>query len=590
MTALAPTTVACGSIPAPSTISFSNGLGGGCLISGTSNLSTFSAAPDACGGTVVETWTATDNCGRTLASVSRNITVSPATLPTMTALAPTTVACGSIPAPSTISFSNGLSGGCLVNGSSNLSTFSAAPGACGGTVVETWTAPTDACGRAIAPVSRIITVNPAPLPIISAPSNITINCGNSLPTASTRSFSNGQSGNCIISGTSNTSTFSVVVAGNCNGQVQETWTAIDNCGRTLTPVSRTIFVKDNVAPIALCKDISINLDNTGNAATNAGAVNNNSSDGCSTISLSLSKTSFNCSNYGTNMVILTVTDNCMNAATCTAKVTIGYTSPPVAKCKNAIIMLSSAGNGSISASGINNTSTDICSANGLSLALSKTTFNCSNLGANVVTLTVTNVAGLSSTCTGMVTVKDLTRPVARCKAASATVASGGTVTVLPGAVNNGSTDACTSPPNLSLAPNTFTCMNAGANPVVLTVSDASGNVSTCAAVVTVTCGSGAAPEKAIGTQAFADYIELMDLFPNPAADRVNIRLSKAVPVATPVQILDNTGRVLFSGSIAESSNQLQVDLNQHKFTSGIYLVSVKLKDRVQTKSLVIFRE
>src|SRR5678810_949069 len=79
-------TVDCGGIPAASTISFSNGLSGGCLVSGTSNLSTFSATPGACGGDVTETWTATDACGRALASVSRTIHVQPAALPTMIAV------------------------------------------------------------------------------------------------------------------------------------------------------------------------------------------------------------------------------------------------------------------------------------------------------------------------------------------------------------------------------------------------------------------------------------------------------------------------------------------------------------------------
>ncbi|MCF6130193.1 gliding motility-associated C-terminal domain-containing protein [Flavobacterium sp. AS60] len=245
MTAPAATTVACGSLPAPSTISFSNGLSGGCLISGNSNPSTFSTTPGACGGTVTETWTATDSCGRALAPVSRTITVSPATLPTMTAPAATTVACGSLPAPSTISFSNGLSGGCLISGNSNPSTFSTTPGACGGTVTETWTA-TDSCGRALAPVSRIITVSPAALPTMTAPTAITVACG-SLPAPSTISFSNGLSGGCLISGTSNPSTFSTLSSA-CGGTITETWTATDSCGRALAPVSRTITVSPAALP------------------------------------------------------------------------------------------------------------------------------------------------------------------------------------------------------------------------------------------------------------------------------------------------------------------------------------------------------
>jgi hypothetical protein len=248
MTAPAAITVACGTLPAASTIAFSNGLSGGCLINGTSNASTFTATPNACGGTVTQTWTATTSCGRPIASVSRIITISPAALPTMTAPAAITVACGALPAASTIAFSNGLSGGCLINGTSNASTFTATPNACGGTVTQTWTA-TDSCGKALAPVSRIITISPAALPTMTAPAAITVNY-NAMPTASTITYSNGLAGGCLISGNSNVSTFNTTPSP-CGGTVIETWTATDSCGRSLAPVTRiiTINYSDSEPPI-----------------------------------------------------------------------------------------------------------------------------------------------------------------------------------------------------------------------------------------------------------------------------------------------------------------------------------------------------
>src|SRR5262245_65832378 len=204
MTAPANITVACGAIPAATTLTYTNGLSGACLISGTSNSSTFSATPGPCGGSVTETWTATDACGRTM-TASRTITVSPAAAPAMTAPANITVACGAIPAASTLTCTNGLSGACLISGTSNSSTFSATPGPCGGSVTETWTA-TDACGRTMT-ASRTITVSPAAAPTMTAPANITVACS-AIPAASTLTYTNGLSGACLISGTSNSSTFS----------------------------------------------------------------------------------------------------------------------------------------------------------------------------------------------------------------------------------------------------------------------------------------------------------------------------------------------------------------------------------------------
>ena len=102
-------------------------------------------SPGVCGGTITRTWKAKDAANNE-STCTQKITVSPAALPTMTAPAAITVACGARSASSTIPFSNGLSGGCLISGTSNGSTFTATPGACGGTVTETWTA-TDECGR-----------------------------------------------------------------------------------------------------------------------------------------------------------------------------------------------------------------------------------------------------------------------------------------------------------------------------------------------------------------------------------------------------------------------------------------------------------
>ncbi|MBA4408158.1 MAG: hypothetical protein C0397_01890 [Odoribacter sp.] len=242
------TTVACGAIPAPSILSYTNSGTGTCLISG-SVTSVQTSPPGPCGGTVTETWSATDACGRALAPVSRIITVSPAALPTMTVLGSVTVACGSVPAASTIAYTNGGAGGCLISGTSNLSTFSAqAPaGACGGTITETWTA-TDACGRALAPVSRIITISPSALPTMTAPGDITVTCG-AVPTTSTLTYTNGLSGTCLITGTSTTSTSTfTTLASNCGGTITETWTATDACNRPLATVSRTITVQDNNKP------------------------------------------------------------------------------------------------------------------------------------------------------------------------------------------------------------------------------------------------------------------------------------------------------------------------------------------------------
>lgn len=150
----------------------------------------------------------------------------------------------------------------------------------------------------------------------------------------------------------------------------------------------------------------------------------------------------------------------------------------VAKCKNAIVVLSSAGNGSITATGINNGSIGY-----VSLSVSPSVFNCSSVGQNVVTLTATAADGNTSTCTGMVIVKDLTKPLAKCK--NATVLINADLTLSYQVIDNGSTDAC-GILSYTLTPSFFSCVN-GVHNVTLSVKDVNNNQSSCTGVVTIVC-------------------------------------------------------------------------------------------------------
>jgi len=75
--------------------------------------------------------------------------------------------------------------------------------------------------------------------------------------------------------------------------------------------------------------------------------------------------------------------------------------PPVAICKPATVTLSN-GSAIITAADVSNGSNDECGP--VTLAVSKTSFNCSNIGANTVTLTVTDGTGNTATCSATVTV------------------------------------------------------------------------------------------------------------------------------------------------------------------------------------------
>jgi surface protein len=93
----------------------------------------------------------------------------------------------------------------------------------------------------------------------------------------------------------------------------------------------------------------------------------------------------------------------------------GLSSPPVAVCMDIIVQLDATGSVTITGNDIDNGSSFGCS--GLAtLSISQNTFDCSNIGANTVTLTVTDVNGNTSTCTATVTVEDNVAPIANCAA------------------------------------------------------------------------------------------------------------------------------------------------------------------------------
>jgi len=121
---------------------------------------------------------------------------------------------------------------------------------------------------------------------------------------------------------------------------------------------------------------------------------------------------------GSAQVAAIATKACGNRDTSAFIMVYHDTIPPVAISQNITVNLDVSGNASITASEINNGSSDNCSIQSMSLDVS--TFNVSNLGPNAVTLTITDEAGITSTSVATVTVLPYT-PATECH-------TGGTMT------------------------------------------------------------------------------------------------------------------------------------------------------------------
>lgn len=250
----------------------------------------------------------------------------------------------------------------------------------------------------------------------------------------------------------------------------------------------TVTVVDNTNPVALCQNIVAQLDGNGNVSITPGDIDNGSSDACGIQSLSLSDTQFDCADYGLQTVTLTATDVNGNSSTCTATVDVQDNVSPIVTCKNHTLNLDATGSGSIAPADVFDSATDNCTAVNL-VFVTPSSFDCTNLGANTVTLQVIDLHGNTSLCNATVTVVDNTAPSVTCKNASATLDANGNASIDPADVFDSATDECSAVSMVSVAPASFDCTTIGSQSVTLTVADANGNTATCAALVTVSDNS-----------------------------------------------------------------------------------------------------
>ncbi|WP_118974545.1 HYR domain-containing protein [Taibaiella koreensis] len=198
---------------------------------------------------------------------------------------------------------------------------------------------------------------------------------------------------------------------------------------------------------------------------------------------------------------------------------------PVTICKNITVNLNAAGTATITPSMIDNNSHDNCSA--ITLAASKLSFDCSNVGQNVVTLTATDASGNNATCNATVTVMDITAPALSCWS-DTTMEKGPLCTAeIPDLTYRvTATDACgVATVTQSPVAGTIIAAFTQSVPVTLTVTDIHGNAAQCSFNVN-----------------FADHSKPAivsfpaDIVVNNGADSCGKRVSWTAPVAT-----DNCG-------------------------------------------------
>ena len=263
---------------------------------------------------------------------------------------------------------------------------------------------TDGSGNTSTNISSITIINECNNPPVAVCQNLTVDAVGVTANADATAFNNGSTdpdGDVI--------TYSVAPAGPyALGTTAVVLTAADPAGLTST-CNATITVVDNTNPTVVAQNVTIALDANGAASTTAAAIDNGSSDNVGIVSLTLSNSNFTCANLGPNTVTLYATDAAGNSDSATATVTVVDVIAPVANGQNIVVQLDANGSATVQASQFNLGSTDNCSI--ANLDISKTSFDCTNVGVNNLTFTVTDGSGNSSSTQVTVLVQDVTAPI-----------------------------------------------------------------------------------------------------------------------------------------------------------------------------------
>ncbi|MGB1004359.1 MAG: gliding motility-associated C-terminal domain-containing protein, partial [Salibacteraceae bacterium] len=294
----------------------------------------------------------------------------------------------------------------------------------------------------------------------------------------TADIDNGSSDNCAVQTLSLDST-----QFDCSETGYNTVTlSVTDVNGNIATSTATVTVLDTISPTVITQNHTAYLNPSGFALITESDINNGSFDNCSIQSYTLSQVLFNCADTGLNAVTLQVTDVNGNISTANATVTIMDTLMPSVATQNINAYLDATGSVSIAVSDIDNGSFDNCSID--SLVLDMTTFDCSHVGANMVTLSATDVNGNSNTSTAIVTVLDTIHPMVATQDITVYLDATGMATITDSDIDNGSTDNCAIQ-SFSLDISVFNCNDLGTNTVILAATDDNGNVSSASAVVMV---------------------------------------------------------------------------------------------------------
>lgn len=244
------------------------------------------------------------------------------------------------------------------------------------------------------------------------------------------------------------------------------------------------------------------------------------------------------------------------------------TEAPILKVKDLTIYLNESGKAQISINEIDEGTFDNVAIQKLSL--SKTEFDCTNLGPNQVIFSAIDTKGNLATKPVTITVIDPYSPFVKVKDFVLKLDAEGKATLLPEDINDGSYDNC-GIQSMALSKSTFGTTDGGDNEVKLIVKDFQGNENSKTAIVKVD----------VILSAIEKDKKSIKLYPNPSQGIIQIVYQEKIdPELKQIEIIDAKGSILKSfDKFNFSGNAITLDVTD--LSNGVYQVRLISRDNLQ---------
>lgn len=261
------------------------------------------------------------------------------------------------------------------------------------------------------------------------------------------------------------------------------WDAYGNSNSCQT----TLTVEDQLPPLVSLKEYTLELDNEGNATLLTENIVQNIEDNCALASLELDRSAFSCADIGSQLITIVATDIHGNESRGSVEIFITDATAPQIFTKDLTVSLDNTGQVHITPEEIDQGTTDNCAIS--AFELSKASFNCEDLGEQIIEFIVTDSSGNQATEAVTITVTDGIEPEISLKDIIVNLDEDGKASIDAEMFIESSSDNC-GITSLDTDRSVFTCDDLGVHTIAITAEDQYGNQTMGTAELTVQDSTG----------------------------------------------------------------------------------------------------